>query len=393
MVAQSRVRRVLFLVSQPFFQWRGSPIRVAYDVQALAALGYEVDLLVLPVGEPRALPGVRIRRVPNVFLARNVSIGPSLLKAAFDAVMFFQALGLALRQRYDVIHGVEDAGAVGLAVAGLTGARLVFEKHSDPTSYRKGALRNAIMSAYAAVERFVARRAAAVIGTGPGLAAQVRDTGTRADVYDIMDIPSSRVEATPDATAAARARLQRKADDVLVTYVGSFAVYQGVDLMFEAIPLVVGQCPRARFVIVGGSPDEIEARRAQLAAVHCADAVHFAGKIPPDELPDTLAASDILLSPRTSGVNTPLKILDYFKAGGAIVATDVEANRLLLDEALAELTPPTPRAFADGIGRLVNDEGRRRALAARGRGLVETTYNFDVFTTRLGACYKKVLAD
>ena len=385
-------RRVLFLVSQPFFQWRGSPIRVAYDVQALAELGYEVDLLVLPVGEEKVMPGIRVRCVPNLFGVHNVSIGPSFVKALFDGVMFFQALGLAVRRRYDVIHGVEDAGAVGWVVAVLTRARLVFEKHSDPSSYRKGGLRNLVMAAYAAVERFVARRAAAVIGTGPGLAAQVRAWGGTAAVHDIMDIPSSPVPADPGATAAVRADLQRDAADLLITYVGSFAVYQGVDLMFEAIPLAVKQCPRARFVIVGGTPDEIEARKQWLAARGCADAVFFVGKVPPDELPNTLAASDILLSPRISGVNTPLKILDYFKAGGAIVATDVAANRLLLDDTLAELTDPTAEAFAAGICRLAADPDRRRDLAVRGQALVASTYNFDEFKRRLGECYKKVLA-
>ena len=38
-------RKVLFISPQPFFQWRGSPIRVAFNLQALADEGYEVARL------------------------------------------------------------------------------------------------------------------------------------------------------------------------------------------------------------------------------------------------------------------------------------------------------------------------------------------------------------
>ena len=36
-------QKILFVSPQPFFQWRGSPIRVSFDVQALAELGFEVE--------------------------------------------------------------------------------------------------------------------------------------------------------------------------------------------------------------------------------------------------------------------------------------------------------------------------------------------------------------
>ena len=49
--------RVLLISPQPFFQWRGSPLRVRFNAQALAELGYDVDLLVMPVGDDLALPG------------------------------------------------------------------------------------------------------------------------------------------------------------------------------------------------------------------------------------------------------------------------------------------------------------------------------------------------
>ncbi len=403
--APRRRPRVLFIASQPFFEWRGSPIRLGFDTLALARNGWDVDFLTLPIGERRAVEGVRIVRAPNLIRARRVSIGPNLTKLFFDGVFLPQALGMALRRRYAVIHGVEDAGIVALLVARLTGAKAVFEKHSDPGSYRRKGLLAGVMQAYAAVERLVMRNADAVIGTGPGLVRQVREAGRGTPGFLVPDIPSSLVEPTAADTAVARRRMaeafcaagdaatpeEAAGTRVLATYVGSFASYQGIDLLFEAIPEALAAAPDLRFVIIGGTPAEIGARRAALAARGLAARVLFLGKIPPDELPGYLAASDLLLSPRIAGINTPLKLLDYLKAGRAIVATDHEANRLILDEGAALLTPLSPEGFAAGIAALANHPERREPLVRQGGELLRTTYNFEAFRRGLAECYAAIL--
>jgi glycosyltransferase involved in cell wall biosynthesis len=247
------------------------------------------------------------------------------------------------------------------------------------------------MALYGALERWLVRRAHAVIATGPGLAEQVRGARPGVPVHHIFDIPSSLREADPERTRKIGAALRRRDDEVLVTFVGSFASYQGVDLLIEAIPAAVALAPAARFVIIGGTAAEIALRKETLAAQGITDAVVFPGFVPPDELPDYLAASDILLSPRLAGRNTPLKILDYLKAGRAIVATDTEANRLLLSEETALLVPPDPAAFAQGIARLVADPTARLALGEAGSRLIAGRYNFQEFTRLLGECYTGVL--
>ena len=104
--------RVLLISPQPFFQWRGSPLRVRFNAQALAELGYDVDLLVMPVGEDKQLPGVTLHRAPNIIRAKNLPIGPSLPKAILDIALYFKAAALARRRHYHVIHGIEDAGPI-----------------------------------------------------------------------------------------------------------------------------------------------------------------------------------------------------------------------------------------------------------------------------------------
>jgi len=141
--------KVLLISPQPFFQWRGSPIRVAFNADALARLGYCVDLLTLPIGEDKKIEGVNVIRVANPFRLRNIPIGPSLPKIFFDVLLLLKGAKLCLRNRYTVIHGVEEAGFIGVILAKLINARVIFEKHSDPFSYKKGFLKNCVLRLYA----------------------------------------------------------------------------------------------------------------------------------------------------------------------------------------------------------------------------------------------------
>ena len=379
--------RVLFISPQPFFQWRGSPIRVSFDVQALSENGCEVDLLTLPIGDEKQVPGVRVIRVNNPFGVKNISIGPSLLKAGFDVLLFIKAFRLIREKKYDVIHGIEEAGILAVILARIFKSKAVFEKHSDPFSYRSGFIKNAILTVYSKVESFTVRRANLVIGTGQGLAEQARVMGATCPVYNIFDIPSSLVEPDPGKAADIAIQLKQHPDEVLITFVGSFAVYQGVDIMFSMIPHVVGKNPNARFVIIGGSDAEIEDRKNQLRSAGVEDSVSFMKKIPPDDVPNYLTASDILIAPRIAGVNTPLKILDYFKAGGAIVATDIPSNRLILDDSTAVFARPDPKSFGDAVLQLLELPELRKKLGQTGYEKYKTEFNFNEFKKLLRSAY------
>jgi glycosyltransferase involved in cell wall biosynthesis len=322
---------------------------------------------------------------------KNIPIGPSGHKAVFNALLFFKAMGLAFERRYAVIHAVEEAGAFAWFVAKLTGAKTIFEKHSDPASHKASPLKNIVLALYRQFERLSIRCADAVIGTGEGLCEQARKVSPAKPIHHIFDIPSSLAEPEPARVRKLSTELRKHPAEMLVMYVGSFAVYQGIDLMFESMQYVLERHPQARFVIIGGSKAEIAQREDWLRTRGIDASVTFIGTVPPDELPNYLAAADILLSPRIAGINTPLKLLDYLKVGRPIVATDNPANRRILDDTIAVLVEPMPMAFAEAISRLIADEDVRDQMGERGRRLVAEIYNFGEFKKRLGACYAEIL--
>jgi hypothetical protein len=79
-----------------------------------------------------------------------------------------------------------------------------------------------------------------------------------------------------------------------------------------------------------------------------------------------IGLADVLVSPRLSGTNTPLKIYSWLKSGKAIVATNLWTHTQILSREQAILVDPSPQGLARGIEfALKNPEATTRARAAK----------------------------
>jgi glycosyltransferase involved in cell wall biosynthesis len=90
----------------------------------------------------------------------------------------------------------------------------------------------------------------------------------------------------------------------------------------------------------------------------------------------------VLVSPRSSGTNTPLKIYQYLRCGRPIVATRLLTHTQVLDDDIAVLTEATPQGFGAGILALLRDPARGAAIGARARHLAETKYSYEAYLGR-----------
>ena len=100
----------------------------------------------------------------------------------------------------------------------------------------------------------------------------------------------------------------------------------------------------------------------------------FTGEVPPHDVPLYIAAADILISPRLSGTNTPLKIYSQLKSGKPLVETDLWTHSQVLNDSLAVLAAPKPIPFADAIRfALFNKEAQKRARRAKEKADEEYT--------------------
>jgi len=99
-------------------------------------------------------------------------------------------------------------------------------------------------------------------------------------------------------------------------------------------------------------------------------------------MPAYLRACDVLVSPRSRGTNTPLKIYQYLRSGKPIVATRLLTHTQVLSDDTAILTEAAPAAFGEGIVAALQDRERASRLGATAQALAETKYSYDAYLER-----------
>jgi glycosyltransferase involved in cell wall biosynthesis len=378
--------RILMIAPEPFFEPRGTPFSEFHRIRALTELGHEVDLATYPFGQDVAIPGLRVFRSFRPPLVRRVKIGPSFAKLPLDALLALTALRLAMTRKYDVIHSHEEGGLIGVTLAALLRIPHLYDMHSSlPQQLTNFAFTGSrtIRRVFLAVERLMIRRSDAVIVICPALEDTVREIDPTAKVVLIENAPGSADEqATPDQAARIRSQFGLAADTPIVLYTGTFEAYQGLDLLFAAMAIVRRRRPDARLLLAGGKPDQVARAREQAAATGIGDVTIFAGEQPADQIPAYLLAADVLVSPRSRGTNTPLKIYQYLRSGRAIVATRLLTHTQVLDDETAMLTGAAPEEFAGGILTALEDPTKAASIGRRARELAETKYSYQAYLDR-----------
>jgi glycosyltransferase involved in cell wall biosynthesis len=233
-----------------------------------------------------------------------------------------------------------------------------------------------------------------VIVICPALEDTVRAIDPHARVVLIENAPGSG-EEQPSAADAARIRAQFQFDAAtpLVLYTGTFEAYQGLDLLFAAMAHVHERRPDARLLLAGGKADQVARARRQAAAAGIGGVTLFAGERPASEVPAYLLASDVLVSPRSRGTNTPLKIYQYLRSGKPIVATRLLTHTQVLDDETAILTDATPSGFAEGILGAIADPAGAAAIAATARHLAETKYSYAAYIDKTRRAIRELASE
>jgi glycosyltransferase involved in cell wall biosynthesis len=387
--------RILMIAPEPFFEPRGTPFSEFHRIRALTALGHQVDLVTYPFGQSVSMPGLRVFRSLRPPLVDHVKIGPSLAKIPLDALLALSALRRAVSGRYDAIHSHEEGGLIGALLAIALRLPHLYDMHSSlPQQLSNFAFSRSriIKRVFLTVERFMIRRSRVVIVICPSLEETVKAIEPGAQTVLIENAPGSAEDAATQADAAkVRASLTLDQSTPLVLYTGTFEAYQGLDLLFASMAIVQRARPDARLVLAGGRPDQVAKAREQVRAAGIDGVTLLAGERPASEIPAYLLAADVLVSPRSRGTNTPLKIYQYLRSGKAIVATRLLTHTQVLDDETAILTGVTPQEYADGILAALGDPARAAAIGRRAQTLAETKYSYAAYLEKTRQAYAALI--
>src|SRR5690606_20579612 len=171
-----------------------------------------------------------------------------------------------------------------------------------------------------AMERLAVRRAAAVLVVCKSVEEVARGHAPERLIARVEDT-SMLGMGDDDGTAERIEERIGAGGGPIAMYVGNLEKYQGIDRLLEAFQRVVAEEPAANLVIVGGDGVRISHYSGLARRLGVGERVHFLGPRPLSQLGTYLRQADVLVSPRITGNNTPMKIYSYLDSGRPVVAT------------------------------------------------------------------------
>ena len=138
---------------------------------------------------------------------------------------------------------------------------------------------------------------------------------------------------------------------------------KGLDVLLRAFVLLAGQRPGLRLLVAGrGDLDDVRSRVPRAFR----DRLILLGQVSQEGKARFYHSVDVFCAPNTGGESFGVVLIEAMAAGAPIVASDLDAFRLVLRGGRAGELFPTgdPAALAAAAGRLLDDPALRQRLSA-----------------------------
>jgi glycosyltransferase involved in cell wall biosynthesis len=411
-----------------------APLRIAYVIQnAGNDLAEDVGQAILIKQTVRGLQeagqaitvfrlqGARVARMDDVFHleeARATPLGISRTRpfrmaegairrvqrelrlpylAVFDAFRFYEACSRFLPE-FDVCHEYGGLFSIGAALAcRRRGIPYVLTAEADP--FLENEIKGTPLRGLRALE--AARRARAAYQLADRIITVSQAAKQR--LVDAWNVAPEKIDVLPNGVDAdlfhpahdgEAIRQQWGLDgEPVVSFIGSFQAWHGLDNLVASFAQVVEEVPGCRLLLVGDGPGrpalEQKIREAGLGA-----AVTMTGLVPQTQVPAILAATDIAVLPYPQLPSelwfSPLKLYEYMAAGKAIVASRAgQIAEILEDGTNGILVPPGDvAALGDAISRLIREPAERARLGQNARQQAAEQHSWKQYAARLVEIYR-----
>lgn len=383
--------KILVLAPHPFFQNRGTPIALRMLLETLSREGHHLTVLVYHEGEEVSIPNCTVIRIKKPLFTKNIKPGFSVKKLLCNAVMYQTAKKMIKYEDFDLIHAGEEAVFMARRLGAKYKISYVYDMDSSLPQQlceKMSFLRSFLPFFQIFEEKAVADSIGilAVCKYLEGLAASYSNIPIIQRLEDI-----TLLDKELDKEKDKETDLKLEPGTITFMYVGNLEKYQGIDLLLESFSLSCLENERVRLIVIGGHPDDIKRyeRKTEKLGIKKGK-VRFAGQKPVENLASYLAQADVLVSPRSKGYNTPMKIYSYLDSGKPLLATRMLTHTQVLDDFIAYLVEPEDSAMSLAIDKLSEDKDLREYLAANAVRRVEEEYTREAFDSKLCDFYRKI---
>jgi glycosyltransferase involved in cell wall biosynthesis len=93
--------------------------------------------------------------------------------------------------------------------------------------------------------------------------------------------------------------------------------------------------------------------------------------------------ASVLVSPRSAGTNTPLKVYEQLASGVPLVATRIYSHTQVLDDDVAFLVEPDASGMAEGILQALTSRSERERRSTNAKGRYERHYSRPAYVAKM----------
>ncbi|MCU0725886.1 MAG: glycosyltransferase [Planctomycetes bacterium] len=344
--AEATIGRILMLLGNGY----DPDPRVRAEALALSRAGLRVSVLAWDrdgASRPEEeMEGVSVTRIgPRSTHGRGRGQSGYLLR------FWARAVRTISRQRFDILwcHDL-DMLPVGVLLGGVRSRPVVFDAHESYPDMVAGSVGPGWTAALRWLERHLARRVSAVVTVGERLAAKFRGMGARRTVVAGNWKDPAEYRVVSGSRAAARKRYGVPLEAWLVTSIG----FLGAERKLAELIAAVEGLPDAHVLIGGRGPLEEACR----SAAGPGGRVHFAGWVPPAEVPALTAAGDAVFygfDPASGNArySAPNKLFEALAAGLPVITGPFgEIEEVVRAYGCGVVIPDyRPASIRDGLSR------------------------------------------
>ncbi len=308
--------------------------------------------------------GMRVYRFP--FFARNKLLIeyeriPYLKMILFYITGFFLTVFAILKHRCGLIHAhwAIPTGLIGVLAGALLRKPLIVTIHgSDFRMAMEGSflLRRIFL--------YVCGRAIHITCVSEVQKKEIEQLGIVGEKTSVFPMG---VDETFLKVGKSRERGLRNQSLTILSNRNLLPLYN-VSLLIRAIPFVLKEEPKAKFIIVGEGRER-ENIEKEVKSLNVSSSVKFFGRIPHEKMPDILAQADIYVSTSLYD-GTSISLLEAMGSGAFPIVTDIPANREWIIDGKNGFLVPT-----DEVGFLA----RRIIDAIRGHALLQKSRENNLF--------------
>ncbi len=327
---------------------------VRFLYENLRLRGHDVRILTSSHGLQRSSEGDVIRLGKGFSMPANGSVGTITLSPRYVS----QARELLDRERFDVLHFHEPF---------VPFLSLVILRESQSVNVGTFHAYGGWSPAYEFGSRALRGYADRLHGR-IAVSAAARHFIDRYFPGDYKVIPNG-VDVDRYQRAVPVARWQDGRQNLL--FVGRFEPRKGVLDMLKAYRLLRRTGVDARLLLVGGGPQEREARR--YVATRRLKGVEFLGRVSDDEKAQLFRTADVFVSPATGRESFGIVLLEAMAAGAPIVASDIHGYKGVVRRGREALLvqPRDHKELALSITQLLGDRDLAAEMSASGRRRAE----------------------